>query len=100
MPHMTIAPLWFDPADDTRIAVPAAPAGLRRVGLGADGLETGVVARQSTACSRRLARWAVASTSPRPRAVPFSVIEQCLALAPQAPTAGSGEGWHFVVVTD
>jgi nitroreductase len=34
------------------------------------------------------------------RPVPFSVIEECLSLALQAPTAGAGEGWHFVVVTD
>lgn len=34
------------------------------------------------------------------RPVPLSVIEECLALALQAPTAGAGEGWHFVVVTD
>ena len=33
--HTTIAPVWFDPADNTGIAVPAAPAGLRRAGLGA-----------------------------------------------------------------
>ena len=33
--HTTIAPVWFDPADNTGIAVPAAPAWLRCAGLGA-----------------------------------------------------------------
>ena len=33
--HTTIAPVWFDPADYTGIAVPAAPSGLRCAGLGA-----------------------------------------------------------------
>lgn len=28
------------------------------------------------------------------------VIEQCLALALQAPTSGSGERWHFVIVAE
>ena len=34
------------------------------------------------------------------RPVEPEVIQQCLSLALQAPTAGSGERWHFVVVTD
>jgi hypothetical protein len=33
--HTTIAPVWFDPADNTGIAVPAAPAGGTAWGLGA-----------------------------------------------------------------
>ena len=33
--HISLAPVWFDPADNTGIAVPAAPAGLRCAGLGA-----------------------------------------------------------------
>jgi nitroreductase len=34
------------------------------------------------------------------RPVPREVIEECLRLAQQAPTAGYAEDWHFVVVTD
>lgn len=34
------------------------------------------------------------------RPVEPEVIRECLELALQAPTAGSGENWHFVVVTD
>jgi nitroreductase len=34
------------------------------------------------------------------RPVEAEVIRECLSLALQAPTAGSGERWHFVVVTD
>jgi nitroreductase len=34
------------------------------------------------------------------RPVEPEVIRECLSLALQAPTAGSGENWHFVVVTD
>jgi nitroreductase len=34
------------------------------------------------------------------RPVPRELIEECLALAQQAPTAGYSQGWHFVVVTD
>jgi nitroreductase len=34
------------------------------------------------------------------RPVEPEVIEECLAIALQAPTAGHSEGWHFVVVTD
>src|SRR4029077_3327480 len=34
------------------------------------------------------------------RPVEREVIEECLRLAPQAPTAGYKEDWHFVVVTD
>ena len=34
------------------------------------------------------------------RAVPRDVIQRCLEIAMQAPTALYGETWHFVVVTD
>ena len=34
------------------------------------------------------------------RPVERSVIEECLQLAQQAPTASNGQRWHFVVVTD
>jgi nitroreductase len=34
------------------------------------------------------------------RPLEAEVIEQCLSLALQAPTAGAQEHWHFVVVTD
>jgi nitroreductase len=34
------------------------------------------------------------------RPVPREVIEECLALAQQAPTGGYSQNWHFVVVTD
>ncbi|MDP3908838.1 MAG: nitroreductase family protein [Gemmatimonadales bacterium] len=34
------------------------------------------------------------------RPVPPAIIEQCIEIALQAPTAGNGQGWHFVVVTD
>jgi nitroreductase len=34
------------------------------------------------------------------RPVEPEVIRECLELALQAPTPGSGEGWHFIVVTD
>jgi nitroreductase len=34
------------------------------------------------------------------RPVEPEIIQQCLALALQAPTSGSGERWHFVIVTD
>ncbi|GHO93694.1 putative oxidoreductase [Reticulibacter mediterranei] len=34
------------------------------------------------------------------RPVEAAVIQQCLSLALQAPTAGAQEHWHFVVVTD
>jgi nitroreductase len=34
------------------------------------------------------------------RPVDPAVIEECLAIAQQAPTAGYSEGWHFVVVTE
>ncbi len=34
------------------------------------------------------------------RPVEPELIQQCLELAAQAPTASNGQGWHFVVVTD
>ena len=34
------------------------------------------------------------------RAVDREVIEECLAIAQQAPTASNNQSWHFVVVTD
>jgi nitroreductase len=34
------------------------------------------------------------------RAVEPELIQECLELAAQAPTASNGQGWHFVVVTD
>jgi nitroreductase len=34
------------------------------------------------------------------RPVPRSVIEDCIEIALQAPTAGNSQRWHFVVVTD
>jgi nitroreductase len=34
------------------------------------------------------------------RAVEPDVIRECLSLAVQAPTPGSGQHWHFIVVTD
>jgi nitroreductase len=34
------------------------------------------------------------------RPVPREVLEECLRLAQQAPTAGYSQKWHFVVVTD
>jgi nitroreductase len=34
------------------------------------------------------------------RPVERSVIEECLAIALQAPTGGNQQRWHFVVVTD
>ena len=34
------------------------------------------------------------------RAVPRELLEECLNLAQQAPTAGYSQTWHFVVVTD
>jgi nitroreductase len=34
------------------------------------------------------------------RPVEREVLEECLALAQQAPTGGYRQGWHFVVVTD
>jgi nitroreductase len=34
------------------------------------------------------------------RPVERHVIEECLAIAVQAPTPGASQGWHFVVVTD
>src|SRR5215471_12681883 len=34
------------------------------------------------------------------RPVEREVLEECLRLAQQAPTAGYAEDWHFVVVTD
>ena len=34
------------------------------------------------------------------RSVPPEVIEECLALAIQAPTGGNAQGWRWVVVTD
>jgi nitroreductase len=34
------------------------------------------------------------------RPVPRDVLEECLRLAQQAPTAGYSQKWHFVVVTD
>jgi nitroreductase len=34
------------------------------------------------------------------RPVPREVLEECLQLAQQAPTAGYSQKWHFVVVTD
>jgi nitroreductase len=34
------------------------------------------------------------------RPVEREVLEECLGLAQQAPTAGYGQNWHFVVVTD
>jgi nitroreductase len=34
------------------------------------------------------------------RPVPREVLEECLRLAQQAPTAGHSQKWHFVVVTD
>ena len=34
------------------------------------------------------------------RPVPRALIEECLALAIQAPTGGNRQGWHFMVVTD
>jgi nitroreductase len=34
------------------------------------------------------------------RPVEREVLEECLALAQQAPTAGYAQNWHFVVVTD
>ena len=34
------------------------------------------------------------------RPVEQSVIEECLAIAQQAPTASNAQSWHFVVVTD
>jgi nitroreductase len=34
------------------------------------------------------------------RPVERSVVEECLALAQQAPTGSNMQGWHFVVVTD
>jgi len=34
------------------------------------------------------------------RPVPMNLIEECVALAQQAPTGSNMQGWHFVVVTD
>jgi nitroreductase len=34
------------------------------------------------------------------RPVPREILEECLQLAQQAPTAGYSQKWHFVVVTD
>jgi nitroreductase len=34
------------------------------------------------------------------RPVERAVLEECLALAQQAPTGSNSQGWHFVVVTD
>jgi nitroreductase len=34
------------------------------------------------------------------RAVPASIVRECIEIALQAPTAGGRQGWHFVVVTD
>ena len=34
------------------------------------------------------------------RAVPREVIQECIEIAVQAPTAGNSQRWHFVVVTD
>ena len=34
------------------------------------------------------------------RPVPRELLEECLNLAQQAPTAGYSQTWHFVVVTD
>ena len=34
------------------------------------------------------------------RSVETEVIWECLKLALQAPTASTGQSWHFVVVTD
>src|ERR671936_1460493 len=34
------------------------------------------------------------------RPVERELLEECLALAQQAPTAGFAQNWHFVVVTD
>ena len=34
------------------------------------------------------------------RPVPMSLIEECIAMAQQAPTGSNLQGWHFVVVTD
>ena len=34
------------------------------------------------------------------RPVPLAIIDETVELALQAPTAGNGQGWHFVVVTD
>ena len=34
------------------------------------------------------------------RAVEWSVVEECLEIALQAPTGGNRQGWHWVVVTD
>ncbi len=34
------------------------------------------------------------------RPVPPEIIEECLAIAIQAPTGGNSQGWHFVVITD
>jgi nitroreductase len=34
------------------------------------------------------------------RAVPLSVISECIEIAIQAPTGGNRQGWHFLVVTD
>ena len=34
------------------------------------------------------------------RPVEPELIQECLELAAQAPTASNGQGWHFVVVTD
>jgi nitroreductase len=34
------------------------------------------------------------------RPVERAVLEECLAIAQQAPTGGNSQGWHFVVVTD
>ena len=34
------------------------------------------------------------------RAVPASIVRECIEVALQAPTAGGRQGWHFMVVTD
>jgi hypothetical protein len=34
------------------------------------------------------------------RQVPRELIEECLEIALQAPSASNHQGWHFVVVTD
>jgi nitroreductase len=34
------------------------------------------------------------------RPVPREVLEECFALAQQAPSGSNSQGWHFVVVTD
>lgn len=34
------------------------------------------------------------------RPVPMDLVEECVAMAQQAPTGSNMQGWHFVVVTD